>query len=449
MPQEQSKKEPGKVEETASELFKGFIQNIFGGQQASAAPQVDQRGAQTASVVGGLPPQLTPPLRVGQVPPAVVPPPAAPAQPTRGIAPAGTTFGNRAAAREAAGASFGDAVVQAIQSSQAKREADNVAKAQNTMNMFMNALAQGDMQVANLLAQDPKVTKSWEKYLKMEFPRMPGKAEDAGRPKPSPLIPGTTMAQPQPPEGYVPGVNQPGGIAIPRDMTPEAQIRDQQLQAVQQVMSRMSPEQIASTVPGMAEARPELSPAEFKQASLIRYGVAMSKEQEASLDAASRMKLAEFQVDMLKFLTGQEAQTDRALAVAGLYSGATVEAARIAAESRLQVARARIDAMKDLQNQKGAQLQTTLYRQNMADYGAMARELQRQLADESMTNIWRRVPEARRLKEQERDMWLQKEEAVRREYEGFLLMQKLMPDMFEIPEGDDNISITPPSPEAQ
>lgn len=116
-------------------------------------------------------------------------------------------------ARDAATASSAlSGISGAIANIKAKKNADLVTKAQNTMNMFNTALQGGDMQTANIIAD--KHYKDWEKYLKLEFDKVPGRMD---APQESPMGVGA-VPQPKAPAGALAPINTPGGLAVPRQM---------------------------------------------------------------------------------------------------------------------------------------------------------------------------------------------------------------------------------------
>lgn len=422
-----------------AEAFKGFLNNIFGANPVTGAP-----GTTTPAVVGGLPPQLTPASPLS-APPAVVPGPQAPTMPVRGNAPAGTQYGSPAAATEAGVSSFGQALVSAIESNKDKKDADNIARAQNTMNTFLHAVQQNDMYTANLYASDPKITGMWEKYLKQEYKRVPGaptkqQATPAGDPSagllPSQTVPGA------PGTG---NVNEPGGIAIPRDMTPEGQIRQQQLAAIQESFKSMSPQQIAQTAtqPGVNMDAAGLSPEEFKKFSQAKYGLALTKEQDASLDASAKIAQANAMADVYKYTVGQVSMTNRAMIAAG----ATTEAAKTAAASRIKVMQDHMKGLKEIQDKKGMGLTTALYQQQMKMYQQMADETQKKLANPDIGKtgaLWWSNDDERKAMETERDGWLKKAEDAKAEWEGFKLIQENFPELAETPESTTPVPVEAP-----
>jgi hypothetical protein len=203
--------------------FVKYVQLMRGAKGGQAAPGGAPGSTLSPGIQGGPPPQMSggPPGAApapGTVPPsfstgaqAPIPTPGGP-QPSAG-ARMGTSFPNPVAAQGAMVSSAIDSIAGAIHTAKEDKRQSEVTKAQNTLNMFQNALAQGDMQVANLLATDPKIVSSWEKYLKMQFPREP-KASAFG---PAPA-PGSKADK----NSVLGNVNEPGGLAVSQDVNAQA-----------------------------------------------------------------------------------------------------------------------------------------------------------------------------------------------------------------------------------
>lgn len=409
-----------------ADAFKGFLTSVFGANPTTGAPGAAP-GLTTPAVVGGLPPQLTPSSPLST--PAPVPLQSRQAvQSVRGIAPAGTQYQSGAARDEAATASFGRALVSAIDANKNKKDEDNIARAQNTMNTFLHAVQQNDMATANLYASDPKITGMWEKYLKQEYKRLPASPKSEATPKEnlsSGLMPTQSVPQ-NPVEGQI---NQPGGIAIPRDMTPEGQIRQRQLAAVNDVMSKMSPEQVAATasVPGVNMDASALSSEEFKKYTQSKYGLALTKEQDMLLDSNAKIAQANAMADVYKYTVGQVMSIQRA----EIAAGGTVEAANKRAAGALAVMKEHNKGLKDVQNLKGMGLTTALYQQQMKMYQQMADDFNKKLADPSygINGLWWKSDAERKTLEAQRDDWLKKANDAKTEWEGFKFVQENFPEL--------------------
>lgn len=365
------------VGDNAADMFTKMLDNVFGGNKTATAPSVDQPGSMTPGVVGGLPPNMTtPPTRLSTPPPPVPIQQQPSLSPTRGIAPAGSSY-DAGGAREAAAASFGDAIVQAIQAGKNKKDSENVAKAQNTLNMFLHAVQQNDMKVANLLATDPKITASWEKYLKQEYPRVPGTPTKQEATPSSDASKGIMPTQTTPLAPGTGNINEPGGIGVARDMTPEGQIKERQLAAINRYMSTLSDEQVAKTasVPGMALTG--LSDTDSKKATMFQYGLALTPEQNATLDANLKAHMATTWADMIKSITQQQEMTART----GAMTASQQKVAETNRQARLDVAKEYIKGNKDLQKLKGTALQTGTYTALINGQNALALQAEKELKD--------------------------------------------------------------------
>src|SRR5260370_15262245 len=110
-------------------------------------------------------------------------------------------FPNKSA-RNAAVVSTGiENISEAIHNFKAEKDKNDFVRAKNTWDLYQKAAAVDpqtgkpvDPHTMSILAQDPKIVKGWEKYLKMEFPREQG-ATDPKTGKPThtpPIIPQPT-----------------------------------------------------------------------------------------------------------------------------------------------------------------------------------------------------------------------------------------------------------------
>lgn len=262
--------------------FAEYIKRMQGAKGGQAAPS----SSQSPGIVGGAPPQMSAGAPgSGTVPPsystgaqAPVPVPGSP-QPSMG-ARMGTSFPNPVAAQGAMVSSAIDSIAGAIHTAKEDKRQSEVTKAQNTLNMFQNALAQGDMNVANLLAKDPKIVASWEKYLKMQFPKAP--RDDVFGPSPAP----GSKAERNRPLG---DVNQPGGVQVTQDVNAQAmnQAKLQSEQALAQQRQAEAGKAVADTDKAYIEGHADVLKA---QASVLsaQSDVAASKvrmdEAKAKLD---------------------------------------------------------------------------------------------------------------------------------------------------------------------
>lgn len=255
---------------------------------------VPQGGVVSPGITGTPPPQVTaPPPGASLYDPRGAPAPGiqAPQQmprqgiPSNPINQTGVNFPTKKA-RDAVVVSTGmEGIAQAIEHFKNKDNSDKMAKAQSTLDMFNAANAAGDTATANLLSSDPKIVKQWEKYLKLEFERVP-----------------VTQKSPAPPvaPGRTPPANQPGGIAVPRP-SPQAQLSSAVQNIMIQGLKDKDPRVMASVLgPGFV-----LSPDDFRTATKAQFGIEMSPAQVKQLDIQSRQILATSVLDYTKFVTGK------------------------------------------------------------------------------------------------------------------------------------------------
>lgn len=417
------------------EAFKGFLSSVFGKDPATPVPGSAGASTQgTPGVVGGLPPNMVTPPASLSLPPSVVPP-AAPPQQRLATAPRGTQFGSPGAAASSAMGDLTNTLVSAIQDNKAKKDADNIAKAQNTMNIFMHAVQQGDMATANLYASDPKVTGMWEKYLKQEYKRVPN-PKMGGAAVPSTEKPVTQgplagmVSETVPGAPGTGGVNEPGGIAVPRDMTPEGQIKQQQMAAILESYKTMSPQQIAATAsqPGVNMDTAALSPEDYKKYSRMKYGLDLTREQEATLDNNAKIAQANYMADVMKYTVGQYSMTQRT----AMTAGATENAAKIRAAGAMAVMKEHMKDMKEIQDKKGMALSTAMYEQQMKGYQAMALQLNKDLLEidpKSGIPFFKSDNPEYVRKKAELERYTQLADKAKEEWEGFKFILEQFPEL--------------------
>jgi hypothetical protein len=169
----------------------------------------------------GTPPPNMPPGVPG-VPPTNMPPGAAGPNTRPMPSPNGMTGGSYSypnkQARNAAVVSTGvENVSEAIHNFRAKKDQDEYQRAKNTMDMYNKAAAINpetglpqDPHLKDLYENDNKIVKSWEKYLKLEFPR------EAGPPDPKTGKP--TQGKPIIPQPQAPAAEQSKALVDQRQL---------------------------------------------------------------------------------------------------------------------------------------------------------------------------------------------------------------------------------------
>jgi hypothetical protein len=309
---------------------------------------------------GFQPPPVTPnrPAMIGQAPPNLTgggptsaPPP--PPMPTMSVTPPAPV----ARKTGPAGGSIIDTVSGIINNHFQKKAEDKIAHAQNTLNDFTNAVNLQDWQTANLIA-NPKNIEAWKKYLNREFERVPGEA-----------VPNNDQAMGQ--AATAPGINQPGGIAVPRNMTPQAEVQQKTWESANRVMDNQSDAQRATNVLGDMSM---LSSDQFKQATLSKYGLALTQLQYEQMDTATRMKLAEMQFDYAKIMDAKAGDYASAENVAKINAAArsrgqnsAVDAARVRGAYMLKAVKERNATLQKIADGKPDAVLEGLYKVQLQD----------------------------------------------------------------------------------
>jgi hypothetical protein len=332
--------------------FVKYVQLMRGAKGGQAAPGGAPGSTLSPGIQGGPPLQMSggPPGAApapSTVPPsfstgaqAPIPTPGGP-QPSAG-ARMGTSFPNPVAAQGAMVSSAIDSIAGAIHTAKEDKRQSEVTKAQNTLNMFQNALAQGDMQVANLLATDSKIVSSWEKYLKMQFPRVP-KASAFG---PAPA-PGSKADK----NSVLGNVNEPGGLAVSQDVNAQAmnQAKLASEQALAQQRQASAGKDVADTDKAYIESHADV----LKAQAAVSSAEADRAAAKVRLDEAeAKLKAQPLENDKLR----SEAERNRADAYKAYKEGdkAVKEAG---ASKNLASFKAASDRIKDVRNDAEKTLQ--------------------------------------------------------------------------------------------
>lgn len=421
---------PGKPGATAASPtnavaeFAKFIQATLAQKQAAGGQAPSAPGAfspaQPMAPPGQLatpPPGSTAPNAMSAAPQAPVSTPMPTSSPVGGgpLGASGFNFPNSKAAQGATAASALDSIAKAIYTSRENKRQDEVTHAQNTLNMFQNALAQGDMQTANLLATDPKIVKQWEKYLKMEFPRVPG-----APPVESPMGVGP-IAQPSPPTGGqapLGQVNQPGGLGVARDMRPDSQIHNAMSQSVLDAIKsgKLSPQDLLAQQIG---ASAYLTPEENKQAARASMGIGLTADRQAQLDGALKQYAIDSMKDIVKIVTEQQMMGARELALQGKKDTAAETRTRITANATLNAVRERFKALAKLQDSKGEKLNTGFYETLIRSDTALANTFIPRISDPKLSDDEHKAAQA------QYDLLTGRIEGLKKAYSGYQTMMML------------------------
>jgi len=275
-------------------------------------------------------------------------------------------------------------ISQAIVNLKNKQNQDNITKAQNTLQMFTKAMEAGDTYTANLLATNPKVVKSWEKYLLMEFPRVEG-----GDPKSSKLG----------------KVGEPGGISVPGASTNQ-QIADSLQQALKARMNQMPTDQRA----GLSTPEAALSPDQFRNYNESRLGLKLTPAQQGVIDKQEQMALIQANESVTKYALEQ----NRILAGTQYGADKRLEGVKYAANARR-------DMVKEIQNAKPDKMAETIYKATSGMYTNLAKNAQTQY-EMAMKN---KDEKTAAIFKQQMDDFTTRGAALQQNYEGLKILRDL------------------------
>lgn len=369
-----------------------LAQLLFGSMNPGAgAPGGGGAPQSTAGIVGGAPPALAPP------PPGMgapgggtgVPssglsiPPASRAMPSPTQMP--SNFPNKQARAGAVAKTGIENMSEAIHSFKSKKDEDELAKAKNTWDIYQKAAtidpATGqpvDPYTMSIYKNDPKIIARWEKYLKMDFPRVdasdPGQVAKSGGGGKNSAKQGTPVI--------------PGPPAPSQQDQLKAAIAQQMLQKLKsgqvsagQLDSAGNPADIGSTA---------LSPKDWEAAMKTKYGIsskALSTKDQKDIDKidAEIGNLKSEQVE-------HEAQGAKlAQELTNLGPNDPMRKAQIGAEQKLiQLRQSEIDKNLREAGQKKSLSEFTTARKSVDDaFGDASKELSKM---QSMANADRSIP---------------------------------------------------------
>ncbi len=342
----------------------------------------------------------------------------APGPPPVGALRTGTEFSTKAGGVGAMVASGVQNVAEAIHGFKAKRDQDNITKAQNWLNMYETAKSSGDEYTASLLANDPKVVKAWEKYLKMEFPRvekleLPTSQRGAGGELTIPMKMGE-----QPRFGGEARIATPGP-------TPAAQLETAKTQIQLEGLRRGDP-RMASAIFGPQAA---LSEDEFRQATRSQFGIELSRAQVAAMDEKAKELLTGLKADIVKEAVREAGAIHRAEVTGGF----TVEAARIRAQAMKDSTAMRVGALKEIAKGKGADINEKIFINSTKIYKDLITNINNNLSKQA------NLSKADIAKLQaDRDTYEQKLKSAQEEYEGYKLFRQFVGGEALKPEQDQD-----------
>jgi hypothetical protein len=356
------------------------IDTLFGGSPTAAAPT----SYTPATNIAGPPPPIggaanTAGAQSGGLPPVQAPAPRAPL-PSPGALQTGTEFNTGAGARGAVVASGLGNVFGAMSNIENNKRNDNIQHAQFLYNLLNQAYSSGDEQTANFILGDNKNRKLIEKYLTGALPRVPTNPATAQTPisaeqqGPVANALGGTQTMPQAPNTGQ--INEPGGVALPRPGA-EQQLAAARANALLEGFKKGDPRAVGQVMGPQAA----LSPEDYQRAIRTQFGIDLSAAQVATLDANTRDSLIAAKADVMKYVVGKQATLDSAMAVAKIHAGATVDAAKVSANARLEIAKNYREFLLKIKNSAPDKIDQETYSGLMKLYTNMATTSQTKAED--------------------------------------------------------------------
>jgi hypothetical protein len=443
-----SKKEKTKVGVLGADLTKlgETIETLFG--KPSAAPMG------TPSTGGGAPPSLTaPPSGAGarfdprgagggalpSAPSGVLSP--QPRQPA--IQSMGTEFATKAGAQGAVASSALSSVVGALHDISSQKKQEKIQHAEFLYNLVKSAYESGDQQTANIILQDDKNRQLIEKYLTGNLPRVPGSPTReeplyAGRKPGSSDMKQTGSMDVRQQPGKLGDINKPGGPALPRP-SQQSQLAAAVQNMIMEGLKNKDP-RILDKVLGEGSS---LSEKDYATAQKAKFGIELAPAQLQALDAKSQLALSETKADVLKYVIGQGAQTERAIAVAKIHAGAEVETGLGHDKARLEVAKNYRDFLLKVKGTTPDKMEMVMYQGLSKLYTDMAKNSITQSA-----KLMKDSPEMAKQLETEAKEYVKKAEGMKAQYEAGKFLDDLLkggtPEGGESDEPDNSPDSTEP-----
>lgn len=370
-----------KVDEIGDILqrFGKSMETIFGAPSGVPEP--------VPARVGGAPPQLsTPPFSTAgagamSAPQAAVAP--SPGVPTVGALRTGVEFNTQGGRTGAVVAGSIQNIAEAVHGFAQKRNEDNITKAQNWLQMYQTALAQGDNYTADLLKKDPKVVKAWEKYLKMEFP----KVEKVDIPATSGR-PGANLEVPIPMGG------QAGHGGRAEIVSPKPNVDQQLAAASKNAMLAGIQSGDPRAIAKMYGSEYNITPDEFKQHTRAQFGLDLTPVQVSMMEAKDKELLMTLKTDVVREAMREVAQFQREMSTTGLSGEYTLEAAKVRGELTLKGVQEHVAALKNIAELKPDKFISGMYENMMKSYTSMINNAQTNLSRKDLDSDYRTKLEA-------------------------------------------------------
>lgn len=329
----------------------------------------------------------------------------------------GTEFSTERGAKGAVAGGALASVVGALHNIASSKKQEKIQHAQFLYDLVKSAYESGDEQTANIILQDDKNRNLIEKYLTGNLPRVPGQAMgETG----APLTKGGPLTGSVPAEmgkGKVGEINKPGGVALPRP-SQQSQMAAAVQNMIMEGLKNKDP-RIMDKVLGAGVS--SLSKEEYSTAMRSKFGVELSPAQVQVLDAKSQLALAETKADVLKYVVGQSAMSDRMIAVAKIHAGAEVETGAGHDRARLAAAGAYRDFLLKLKGTAPDQMERTMYQGLSKLYTDMAKNSITQAG-----KIAKDDPKIAKQFEDEAKQYVMKAENMKAQYEAGKFLDDLL-----------------------
>lgn len=427
---------------TGTELTKlgETIETLFG--KPSAAPTMTPpnivTGPPQVTTGGGFNPQGARGGGMPAAPAGVLNPP--PPQANPGLM--GSDFGTPASMKGAVASSALSSVVGAITGIANKKKEEKIQHAQFLYDLVKSAYESGDQQTANIILQDDKNRTLIEKYLTGNLPKVPGgptREETQYKPRTpgsSELTPGGKMDVRQP-AGKLGDINKPGGPALPR---PSSQ--DQMAAAVANMIMQGMKDKDPRIMDKVLGEGTSLSKQDYTTAMKAKFGIELAPAQVQALDAKSQLALAETKADVLKYVIGQGAMTERMIGAAKIHAGASVEVGSSHDRTRLEIAKNYRDFLLKVKGTAPDKMEMVMYQGLSKLYTDMAKNSITQSG-----KLMKDSPEMAKQLESEAKEYVKKAEGMKAQYEAGKFLDDLLKGGVPGEEDDTPDPDNPPEPE--
>ncbi len=164
-----------------------------------------------------------------------------------------------------------------------------------------------------------------------------------------------------------------------------------------------------------------LSKEDYSKSVRAKFGIELSPAQVQAMDAKAQLALAEAKTDILKTVLGQGAMTDRAVAVAKIHAGATVEAGAGHDRARLESMKMYSDALKKIRGSAPDKMEQVMYKSLGDVYSKLASN-----ALTASGKLAKDNPKMAKQYEDEAKEFLGKAEGMKSKYEAGKLFDELM-----------------------